>query len=140
MNKIIVEYYQINEFADKLKFVVIPSKHNNEWVFVRHQDRMTWEFPGGHIEEGEFPDDAAVRELKEESGAETFKIEPLCNYSVMRDGKRNFGRIYFANIMELGDCREYEMDDVITANQLPEKLTYPTIMKSIIAKVRSMEE
>ncbi|MCK5758494.1 MAG: NUDIX domain-containing protein [Clostridiales bacterium] len=140
MSKIIIEYYQINELADKLKFVVVPSKYNGKWVFVRHQGRTTWEFPGGHIEEGELPDDAASRELKEESGAVHFNIKPLCNYSVDRAGKVNYGRIYFANIEEMGDCRAFEMDEVITAEQLPEKLTYPAIMKSIIERIIGMEE
>ena len=139
MSKILIEYYQINEFADKLKFVVIPSKYNGKWVFVRHQDRTTWEFPGGHIEEGEIPDDAAARELKEESGAVNFDIKALCNYSVDRDGKRNFGRVYFADIKEIGDFRVFEMDEILTTNQLPENLTYPIIMKSIMEKVRCME-
>jgi len=140
MSKIIINYYNLNEYEDKLRFVVIPSKHNGKWVFVRHKDRTSWEFPGGHIEEDELADDAASRELKEESGAKTFKIKPMCNYSVNRSGKVNYGRVYFANIEELGDCQVFEMDEVITVDKLPENLTYPIIIKSIINKISSMEK
>lgn len=140
MSKIVITYHELNEYIDDLKFVVIPSKHNDKWVFVRHQDRATWEFPGGHIEEGELPDEAASRELKEESGAVHFVIKPLYNYSVNTEGKVNYGRVYFARIEEMGDCRAFEMDEVLTTYKMPENLTYPIIMKSIIEKVINMEE
>src|ERR1700757_986962 len=38
-------------------------------LFVRHATRGTWEFPGGVIESGETPEQAAQREAIEEAGA-----------------------------------------------------------------------
>ena len=36
-------------------------------LFVEHPDRG-WEIPGGHLEEGESPEQALLRELEEETG------------------------------------------------------------------------
>ena len=41
-----------------------------------HKERDTWESPGGHIDEGETPLEAAERELYEETGAIDFDFKP----------------------------------------------------------------
>lgn len=63
------------------RVVVIFTFHKNKLILSRHKKRSTWETQGGHIEPGEIPVDAARRELWEESGAETFTLTPLLDYS-----------------------------------------------------------
>ncbi len=41
-----------------------------------------WDFPKGHPEDGEDPKRAALRELQEETGVESCKLIPNCEYSV----------------------------------------------------------
>lgn len=65
-----------------LKFAVIISKSNGEWVFCKHKEGDTFEVPGGHRESGEEIMETAKRELQEETGAVRFDIKPVCVYSV----------------------------------------------------------
>lgn len=132
-----VEFQDLLEGNDKLKFVVIQASYNGKWIFVRHKDRNTWEIPGGHIEEKEDPNHAAERELMEETGALEYKLVPICNYSVEREGVKSFGRLYFAEIKNLGELGGFEIAEIMLDDKLPDKLTYEDIILHLFHKVLS---
>lgn len=48
--------------------VAVFVVHNSQVLLHRHRRLKRWLPPGGHIEPGELPDDAAVREVWEETG------------------------------------------------------------------------
>ncbi len=132
-----IEFYDVGSVADeKFKYVVLQARHEGKWVFVRHRDRETWEIPGGHIEPGETPDQAADRELVEETGAISFKCQAVHDYSVTRNDETNYGRLYFCEIKTLGDIGEFEIAEVMLSEELPTELTYAAIQPHLFAKVK----
>lgn len=115
-----------------LKFVVLQSTYKGKWVFVRHQDRTTWEIPGGHIDPGETPDEAARRELLEEAGATEAEIKAVCDYEVSRDGvSYTFGRLFVCEIFEMNETLDHEIVERQFRDELPDDLTYPEIQRAI---------
>ena len=110
-----------------LEYVVIMAKHGEEWILARHQDRSTWEFAGGHIEVGETPEQAAARELYEETGAEQFSID---------DAPGSFGKLYFADVEQFAELPPYEMAEIRGFTEIPTELTYPLIYPILISKVQ----
>ena len=70
--------YEIGSLQ-QYKYVVVLSEYEGNILLSRHKTWTKWETPGGHIEFGEEPLEAAKRELYEESGAIDFEIEPVCD-------------------------------------------------------------
>ena len=99
--------YPLGSF-ERYPYVVILSRMEGKFLLSRHKQRTTWEFQGGHIEQGETPLQAAKRELFEESGAAAFEIEPLCDYwAGSEDGKSGAcGVVFTAEIQKLGPLPE----------------------------------
>ncbi|WP_410538462.1 NUDIX domain-containing protein [Streptomyces sp. KL2] len=54
----------------RVGYVLVALWHQGRLLMVRVRGRDCWELPGGRIEPGETPRQAAVRELREESGQE----------------------------------------------------------------------
>ena len=113
----------------QLTYVVMAARYRHEWIFVRHRDRITWEMPAGHIEAGESPDQAAVRELFEEAGVIRSTLDHLCDYAVTARGKTEYGRLYKAQVEEMESGLEYETAEVLLAGKMPSALTYPEVQR-----------
>lgn len=129
-----VNFYD-KAYDSLLKFAVIVSKQNNKWVFVKHRERSTYECPGGHRENGEKIEDAARRELWEETGAVSYDLTPVCIYSVESNGEETYGKLYFANIREFGKLPALEIEKVELFDEPPESWTYPQIQPLLLKKV-----
>lgn len=89
----------------KFESVCQQEYASGKWVFCKHKERDTYEIPGGHREEDELILDTAKRELREETGAIDFKINPICVYSVKGKTRVNknvndetYGMLYIADI------------------------------------------
>jgi len=119
----------------KITYSVITARYRGKWLFVRHHNRLTWEIAAGHIERGETPYVAACRELMEETGALKFSIDCMATYSVDRDGTIDYGRLYLAEVFELGPVPDAaEIAETKLFDHLPENLTYPDIQPVLFRK------
>ena len=131
---ITVRFYEYGLVEDSLlKFAVILAKSCGTWVFCKHRERNTLEVPGGHREAGETVDEAAARELREETGAVEFKVWPVCVYSVTRDGAaESFGGLYAAEIFAFEELRS-EIEQIVLLEEPPaDGWTYPDIQPKLL--------
>lgn len=109
-------------------FVVIVAFDQDRIVLCRHKDRSTWETPGGHIEPGESPLEAARRELFEETGIVPRSLFAVADYEV--DGVA--GRLFVAEGGRRGPLPDFEIAETRDFSALPEHLTYPDITPVLV--------
>ncbi len=106
-------------------FGVIPlSKGSGCWeVFIiQHKKSGYWGFPKGHAESNETPEEAAFRELKEETNLELVHLlrkEPLKEqYTFIMDRRRVFKRVYYF-IAEVGGKIALQEGEIHDGKWLP---------------------
>lgn len=128
-----IKFYNKNTL-DRKKYSVIIPLYKGKLVLVKHEKRDTLELPGGHIEKGETAEMAAKRELYEESGATSFKLNYLCDYSVEKNGDLGYGSVFMAYINKFGDLPNFEMEDKFLVKEIPKNLTYPEIQREFIKR------
>lgn len=135
-----IDFYPADKKRNhRLKYVIIATRYQyDQWVFVQHKERDTWELPAGHIEPGEKPNDAAKRELFEETGAVCFSIIPIIDYSAKKNGIKTYGRVYLADVEKLGELPESEIGKVIIRDKIPVNLTYPEIQTKIFNRLLNL--
>lgn len=112
--------------------VICVSKYKDKYVFSYNEKRKGWEIPGGHIEEGETWEEAAKREMYEETGASKIKVTPIAVYKISQ-----FGLLCYCEIEELKELPNYEMSKIIFSDDLPDNMTYPDTFKLYFDTVKN---
>jgi 8-oxo-dGTP diphosphatase len=131
-----VKFYDPSyEPGTELTYSVISARYGNKWIFVRHHKRTTFEIAGGHIEHGETSFEAAGRELMEETGALRFSLDCMATYSVKKNGETGWGRLYLAEVTELGPIPDRsEIAEVVMLDHIPHNPTHPDIQPLLFKK------
>ena len=104
------------------------------------RERLLWSLPKGHIEEGETPEQAVIREVQEETGIESEIASELgvIDFWFMAGGNRIHKTVHHYLFKEVGGRlapQITEVDDVgwFPLNEIIELLAYPD-EKKLIAK------
>lgn len=132
-----VRFYEEAPTHVRQKYAVIIARHDGKLLWCRHEERDTWEVPGGHIEEGETALEAAARELQEETGAVDFTLTPVCWYRLHFDdgGVGSVSLLCVAEVHSFGKL-DSEIAEVRAFDDMPDALTYPKIQPFLLAEAR----
>lgn len=102
------------------------------------RERLLWSLPKGHIEDGETPEIAALREVQEETGiaSEISRSLGVIDFWFMASGKRIHKTVHHFLFKETGGAlapQITEVDDVawFPLAEIVEKLAYPDEKKLI---------
>ena len=117
---------------------------------IDHKDasgqRILWSLPKGHIEEGETPEQAALREVAEETGIESAIERSLgaIDFWFMAGGKRIHKTVHHYLFRETGGllaAQESEVDEVswFPLAEIVGRLAYPD-EKKLIARTGASDE
>jgi 8-oxo-dGTP pyrophosphatase MutT (NUDIX family) len=106
--------------------------------------RVLWSLPKGHIEEGETPEQAAIREVAEETGITSSITKSLgvIDFWFMAGGKRIHKTVHHFMFTEVGGtllAQESEVDEVswFPLSEIVDRLAYPD-EKKLIARTAEL--
>ncbi|MBM7658316.1 8-oxo-dGTP diphosphatase [Sporolactobacillus spathodeae] len=109
-------------FSNQPRHVWVICRFHKQWLLTRHK-RRGLEFPGGKIEPGETAEQAACREVYEETGAHVATLYGLGQYQVIGRNESIEKNIYFAEIDTISVKEDYlETDGPFLLNKFPEYL------------------
>jgi 8-oxo-dGTP diphosphatase len=135
--------FEDHPFSTNPKHVWVVCRYKDRWLLTKHSDRG-YEFPGGKVEVNETANEAAIREVKEETGGIVKTLEYIGQYKVMGKDRTIVKNIYYATISELIEQEGYfETYGPVLLQEIPNGIKkdrqYSFIMKDDVLQ-RSLKE
>jgi 8-oxo-dGTP diphosphatase len=118
--------------------IVFKKTPKHTYILIaKHSGHHGWIFPKGHINRGETKEQAALREVKEETGitgAIKQPFAPVTYWFVMNQEKIKKTVYYFLMEYVSGETthHDFEMEEVawLLLDEVAERLTYPSDKKA----------
>jgi len=93
--------YFVSDFGEKAAVLAIK---NNDVLLARQYrlliNRLSYEVPGGKVDDGERPEDAAIRECFEETGVRCTNLKLLVSYDPDLEYTRNHTHVFYTDEIE----------------------------------------
>jgi len=93
--------YFVSDYGEKAAVLVVRK---NQLLLVRQYrlliNRLSYEVPGGKVDNGETPKDAAIRECMEESGIRCSNLKQLVAYDPDLEYSRNHTYVFYTHEAE----------------------------------------
>ena len=100
------EYY----VSDHGQRAAVVAVRNGEVLLVRQYrlliNGLSYEIPGGKVDENETPEAAAIRECLEETGVQCLNLKPLISYHPSLDIWKNYTYVFYSE-----EIKEIEKDN-----------------------------
>jgi 8-oxo-dGTP diphosphatase len=114
--------FEDHPFSKDPKHVWVICTYEDHWLLTLHPRRGI-EFPGGKVEQGETADDAAIREVFEETGATIDKLHYIAQYRVYGKAGTIVKNVYYATINKMEKQETYfETEGPVLLDRLPNNL------------------
>jgi ADP-ribose pyrophosphatase YjhB (NUDIX family) len=91
-----------NEKGETLKAGCVIVNDKDEVLLVSGHGQKVWAFPKGHMEHGESPEQAAIRETKEETGYDVLVVGRLSDAAYVQGKTGELIRVLLFRAMPLG--------------------------------------
>lgn len=124
--------------------VFAGNREGRKYLLIRSQSGF-WGYPKGHMEAGETEEETAMREVKEETGAEVQFVEGFCareEYPLLREGRPDVKKrvTYFLARCEGGTFSPTDKREVAEVRLMPYEeaasYVYSDSLRCILAQAK----
>ena len=115
----------------------IVAGHPRFLLVTARRSPHVWVFPEGHIEDGETPEDAAAREVEEESGVDGTVVERIGDVRIQLRGEDQTIRYFLMQPIRSGSPREGRRRVWLPATDALRYLSFPET-RTTLRKAREM--